>query len=197
MISFLLSKIKDDELRENIASGLVWGLVWGLALGLAGGLVWGLAWGLAWGLGCGLAGGLAGGLGCGLAWGLVVGLTWGIAWPYILDLNFPFSWYVVIGLLLLVGEFIFLQDKSKPNKTQSIWWFTFWHKLEALIEALVIIVNVSNIFKIIQITDFQKLWLDNKETLFSILGWFGIATIGAIIFIGYIWLNSKRYIVGG
>lgn len=148
MISFLLSKVEDEDLRENIAVGL--------------------------------AGGLTGGLAVGLAWPL----------------------WVVFPLVVVVGEILFMGDKLQPQKKQNKFWFTFWHKIEALLESLIIVVNTSNLFKLSREVDVSLLWMQHKQILLwmqhkqmilQYLGYFGIIIIGVSVFTGYIWLNTRRY----
>jgi len=203
IISYFINKIKDEEIKENIAFGLAAGLAFELAFGLAAGLIVGLAAGLAFGLTAGLIVGLT----AGLAFGLIVGLTAGLAFELafelalglaaglafglakIIILNFFFPYWIFIILILIITEVLFLFDKRKLEPKKNRLWFTLKLKLEAFFESLLILTNILNVIYLIEYTEWEKYYEPIKTISFYILIFFGI--IGLLLI--WLYLNSLRY----
>jgi MFS family permease len=212
VITRILSKIKNESLKENIAVGLVVGLASGLVVGLAVGLASGLASGLAIGLVNGLASGLASGLVIelvyGLASGLVIGLVYGLASGLVigliyglasglanLNLLIPLDVFGITAFIIsiiILSEFLF--DSRKYHKVKSKFWFTAWRKAQSLFESLLIIVNLLNFRWLIIEYD-----LFNKIPYNEVLKWIGyigagLLGIALICLIFYLWikLNEAR-----
>jgi len=184
MISRYLDKIKDNELKENITAGLAAGLVTGIAFGLAIGLAAGLAAGLAVGLAFGLVAGLAVGLVTGLVSGLVSGLVFGLT--HFSQLSISFWIFAIIVIILM--EFIFLFNR-KGYKKGSKFLFTVKRKVEALIESLLIVVNVLNVRYLI------KNYTIPYSTILKWVGYIGAGIIALAFVAGgilYVWIKMNE-----
>ena len=194
IISKIYSKLNKEE-KEGLAWGLVWGLAWGLVVGLAWGLAWGLVWGLAWGLVWGLV--------WGLACGLVAGLVWGLAWGLVVILtNFTEALPFINGLLpililigiifILVEVFFWLSPREKVKKKDRL-KHTLKRKGEALLEVLLGLSLIAQIYIFIREVDFIKYFPE----ILKWIGYLGLALICFILVVGivYLWikLNSLKY----
>jgi len=188
LISYLLSKIKDEETRDDLIAGLIAGLAVGLAWGLIAGLAWGLAAGLIAGLAVGLVWGLAAGLIAGLAWGLIAGLVWGLAVGLAAGLaNNVFPWWVAIVVFIAV-EILFWIDSTpyKPKNCNRI-VFTLLRKGEALLEVGLGLGTIPYILEA------QKHWSEIANTFLSAVKIFApiVGVVGFIVIV--VLLNSLKY----
>ena len=163
----LISKINNLK-NEDLAVGLAFGLAGGLAGGLAVGLAVGLACGLAFGLACGLAFGLA----CGLA---VILTNFQEALPFLYGL-YPIL--ILVFAIILVSEILFwLMPPEKIKKGKSIFWHTAKRKGENILEVLLFLSGIAQIY--IFIREGSKYL--TGEAINEILKWIGYIGLGIII----------------
>lgn len=190
MITYFLSKIENNDLKDAIVGGVAIGLAAGLAAGLVAG-PFGLAAGVAIGLFFGLFFGLVAGLTIGLAFGLAFGLVAGLADIITKGLlPFPYSVFFIL-LVLAAAEVWFYFDKSKPDRNDNVMLFTLWKKGESILEVLIVLVNAMNVIRFApQIISALK---GAYPMIMQWIGYLGVIMIALSIIYGYIYLNSLRY----
>jgi MFS family permease len=187
IISYMISRGRNNTEKEDIAVGLAFGLTLGLLAGLVSGLVGGLAFGLLAGLVSGFLAGLTLGLLAGLAFGLLAGLAFGLlAGLAYIPLPFELHW-IIIGIIIL-GEVFFWLDREMP-KRKSL-WFTARKKLENMAESGLLIVNAMNVWYVL-----NTYW--NYDEFLKWVGYIGmivivIAVMMAVIY-GWLEINHLKY----
>ncbi len=101
--------------------------------------------------------------------------------------------WTVLAALIIVTEILFLLDKTSPNTIEvdkkGLMWFTTKRKIEALIEAIILLTCLKTIYKISSIIDFVKIYSATSQYFVYALE---ILAVIAVIYV-YIWINSLRY----
>ena len=102
-----------------------------------------------------------------------------------------YPWWVYGIILVVVTEILFFLDKTQPNTTDKdkVMWFTAERKIEALIEASILLVILKLLrreFTSLDISIYYPILID------ILVGILGIISIALLTYI-FIWINSFRY----
>ena len=102
-----------------------------------------------------------------------------------------YPWWVYGIILVVVTEILFFLDKTQPNTTDKdkVMWFNKKRKIEALIEASILLVILKLLrreFTSLDISIYYPILID------ILVGILGIISIALLTYI-FIWINSFRY----
>lgn len=107
-----------------------------------------------------------------------------------------YSWWVYVVILLIVTEILFLLDKTQPNTIDKdkVMWFTTERKIEALVEASIILVLLKSIRRETSGIDIIKFYIIKfyPVALDALTYIIGIILVIVLLYI-FIWINSFRY----